>query len=46
MYLVFSELEDGTPESRFSEPRFSEKLVLMNELQLPFTCFTPYPDSI
>ena len=35
-----------TPETRFSEPRFSEVLNLMNELQLPFSYFALYPDLI
>ena len=35
-----------TPEIRFSEPRFSEILNLMNKPQLPFSYFTLYPDSI
>ena len=34
------------PETRFSEPPFSEILDLMNILQLPFSYFTLYPDSI
>ena len=36
----------STPETRFSEPQFSEILDLMNELQLPFSYFTLYLDSI
>ena len=36
----------STPETRFSEPQFSEILDLMNKLQLPFSYFTLYPDSI
>ena len=35
-----------TPETRFSEPQFSEILNLMNKLQLPFSYFTLYSDSI
>ena len=35
----------GTPETRFSEPQFSEVLDLMNKLQLPFSYFTLYSDS-
>ena len=35
-----------TPETRFSEPRYSEILNLMNKLQLPFSYFTLYSDSI
>ena len=35
-----------TPENPFSEPQFSEIFDLMNKLQLPFTYFTLYPDSI
>ena len=31
---------------RFSEPQFSEIIDLMNKLQLPFSYFTLYPDSI
>ena len=34
------------PESRISEPRFSEILDLMNKLELPFLYCTLYPDSI
>ena len=34
------------PKTRFSEPRFSEILNLMNKLQLPFSYFTLYHDSI
>ena len=34
----------STPETRFSEPQFSEILDLMNTLQLPFSYFTLYPD--
>ena len=30
----------------YSEPRYSEILDLMNKLQLPFSYFTLYPDSI
>jgi len=37
---------NSTPKTRFSEPRFSERLDLMNKLQLPFSYFTLYPDSI
>ena len=33
-------------EPWFSEPQFSEILDLMNKLQLPFSYFTLYPDSI
>ena len=33
-----------TPETRFSEPRFSEILNLM--VKLPFSYFTFYPESI
>ena len=36
----------STPKTRFSEPRFSEILNLMNKLQLPFSYFTLYSDSI
>ena len=35
-----------TPETRFSEPRFSEILDLMNKLELRFSYFTLYSDSI
>ena len=35
-----------TPETQFSEPRFSEILNLMNKLRLFFSYFTLYPDSI
>ena len=35
-----------TPETRFSEPGFSEILDLMNKLQLPFSYFTLYPNLI
>ena len=38
--------KSGTPKTRFSEPQFSEMLQLMNSLQLPFSYFTLYPDSI
>ena len=34
------------PKTRFSEPLFSEILDLMNNLQLPFSYFTLYPDTI
>ena len=37
---------EGTPKTRFSEPQFSEMLQLMNSLQLPFSYFTLYPDSL
>ena len=33
-------------EILFSEPRFSEILDLMNKLQVPFSYFIFYPDSI
>ena len=33
-------VENSTLETRFSEPRFSEILDLMNKLQLPFSYFT------
>ena len=36
----------STPETPFSEPQFNEIFDLMNKLQLPFTYFTLYPDSI
>ena len=36
----------NTLKTRFSEPRFSEIIDLMNKLQLPFSYFTLYPDSI
>ena len=36
----------STPKTRFSEPRFSEILNLMNKPQLPFSYFTLYSDSI
>ena len=36
----------NTPETRFSEPWFSEMLDVMNKLQLPFSYFTLYLDSI
>ena len=39
-------LLDCIHETRFSEFRFSEMLDLMNKLQLPFSYFTLYPDSI
>ena len=39
-------MDINTPETRFSEPRFSEILNLMNKLQLPSSYFTFYPDSI
>ena len=35
-----------TPKTQFSEPRFSEILDLMNELQLPFSYVTLYPDHV
>ena len=35
-----------TLKTRFSEPRFCEILNLMNKIQLPFSYFTLYPDSI
>ena len=35
-----------TPETRFSEPRYSKIFDLMNKLQLTFSYFTIYPDSI
>ena len=36
----------STPETQFSEPRFSEILKIMNKLQLTFLYMTLYPDSI
>ena len=36
----------STTETWISEPQFSEILDLMNKLQLPFSYFTLYPDSI
>ena len=36
----------NNPKTRFSEPRFSEILDLMNKIQLPFSYSTLYPDSI
>ena len=44
--MRFSDCKINTPETRFSEPRFSEVLDLMNKLQLPFSYFTLYSDSI
>ena len=41
-----NQLELRTPETQFSEPRFSEILDLMNKLQVPFSYFIFYPDSI
>ena len=35
-----------TPETRFSEPRFSETHDLMNKLSSFFTYFALYPESI
>ena len=35
-----------SPETRFSEPRFSEMLKSMDKFQLPFSYFTLYPYSI
>ena len=35
-----------TPETRFCEPRYSEILNSMKKLQLPFSYFALYPDSI
>ena len=40
--MTFQVAYPYTPETRFSEPRFSEILNLMNELQLPFSYFTLY----
>ena len=44
-------MKTGTPETRFSETRFSETrfseiLNLMNKLQLLFSYFTLYTDTI
>ena len=36
----------STPETRFSEPRFSEILDLMNKLHLTFSYFTVFSYSI
>ena len=36
----------NTPKTRFSKPRFSEILNLMNKLQLLFSYFTLYPDYL
>ena len=44
--MVISISISSTPETRFSESRFSEILDLMNKLQLPFSYFTLYSDSI
>ena len=33
-------------ESRFSEPQFSEILDIMDKIQLPFSYFTLYLDSM
>ena len=35
-----------TPETRFSESQVSERLDLMNELQLPFSYFILYTGTI
>ena len=43
---IFNLCKKSTPETRFSEPRFSEILNLMNKLQLPFSYITLYSDSI
>ena len=47
-YTYVSRVEKNihTPETRFSELRFSEILNPMNKLQLSFLYFTPYSDSI
>ena len=47
----FTAILVSTPKTRFSEHRFSEHqfseiLDLMNKLQLPFSYFTLYPDSV
>ena len=39
-------VSNSTPKTRFSKPRFSEILDVMNKFQLPFSYFTLYPDSI
>ena len=44
-FLAYCEAKN-TPKTRFSESRFSEILNLMNKLQLPFSYFTLYQDSI
>ena len=46
-YTYVSRVEKNihTPETRFSELRFSEILNLMNKLYLPFSYFTLYPNS-
>ena len=44
--IKISFMKTGTPETRFSETRFSEILNLMNKLQLPFSYFTLYHDWI
>ena len=38
-FLPLCEILKSTSETRISEPRFSEILDLMNELQLPFLFF-------
>ena len=47
-YTYVSRVEKNihTPETRFSELRFSEILNLMNKLQFPFSYLTLYSDSI
>ena len=51
LVYCFHEKVTNTPKTRFSEhwfseSRFSEKLDLMNKLQLPFSIFTLNPDLI
>ena len=46
LVYCFHEKVNNTPKTGFSEPRFSEILNLINELQLPFSYFTLNPDSI
>ena len=44
-HIVVEESTVCTPENRFSKPRFSDILNLMNKIQLPFPYFTLDPDS-
>ena len=46
LYMKYIQCRLNTPKTRFSESQFSEILDLMNELQLPFSYFTVYSDSI
>ena len=45
-FFIRSIINTKILKTRFSKPQFSEILDLMNKLQLAFSYFTLYPDSI